>query len=228
MRRLKLLGLALAAVCALFVMVAASASAVPLPEFLPAAAQNWTSETDEANPSFETLAGLKVKCEKATAEGTLEANKPLGLFHINFGNDCLGELSATKALCTGLGDSTMPGHILALGTWHAVVDVNTPELGTAILFLLETVHFSCSALILVEVKGSVLCLVLKPLELNKEHLIHCKQTSGMPEETEYFTGSGETKAKAELLSSTNHGPFEIAGELALAKILFPTAVEIHD
>ena len=227
MKRLKLLGLALAAVCALLIVTAASASAVePLPEFLPGTAQNFTLETDEANPSFETTTGLKVTCEKATSTGTLEANKPLGLFHINFGNDCKGELGTVKELCTGLGDTTSaPGHLLVLGTWHLVID-DESTLGVAMLFLIEPVHFSCGALILLELTGSFECLVLEPLLLMKLFLIHCLQEKGVQKEVNYVNDSG-TLSTASLKTSVNHGTAVGSGQLALALINFEKEVEIH-
>jgi hypothetical protein len=220
MRRLKLLGLALAAVCALLVVMAASASAVePLPSFLPGTAQNFTAEVDEANPKFETVGGLSVTCEKAPSTGTLELNKPLGLFHVAFGEKCK---DSTGTECNGLSDTA--GRILVLGTWHLVID-DEATLGVAVLFLIEPVHFSCGALTLVEVTGSVECLVLEPLLLMKLFLIHCIQEKGKQKEVKYVNDAG-TLSTASLKASVNHTPAVESGELALALINFEKEVEI--
>jgi hypothetical protein len=51
--------------------------------------------------------------------------------------------------------------------------VTSTELLTAILLLFESVHSNCSALVLVELLGSLLCLHLKPTESNVTHYLRC-------------------------------------------------------
>src|SRR6202035_2679913 len=152
MRRFKLLGLALMAVFIAAVAVVGTASAA-LPKVLPEAAKNWTGASDGGG--IVLLGSADITCTEAPATGTLEANKPLGSFHIEFKN-CTTEKGAIK--CTGLGDSA--GVILALGTWHLVFD-NLTTLSVATLSLFEKIHLNCSALVLVLVSGELVCLGLK-------------------------------------------------------------------
>jgi hypothetical protein len=213
MRQVKLL----MAILALGVTLSATASAELNITNLPEAntGQNWTGETDEKNP---TLVGLNhtVTCEKATATGTEEKAHPLGLFHIEF-KVCSAEVGGIKVTCTGLGEAA--GVILSLGTWHLVYDQISTELLTATLFLPETVHFSCSIL-LVEVKGELLCLDLEPKVKKISHLFHCHQKGALQLETTYWTDQEPTKevTKAELLCSENHGEFTHCAELALGLV----------
>jgi hypothetical protein len=223
MRRLKLLGLALVAVFASAAALATSASALELPENLPVSAvtRNWTGASDGAKP--ELLApGLKITCESAPATGTEEPGKPLGLFHIEF----KGCVSAGVA-CTGLGEAA--GVILTLGTWHLVFDkVTSTELLTAVLFLPETTHFSCSALVLTEVLGSLLCLHLKPTESNVTHLFHCNVEGAGETEKQEDTkwcmkdvgGVCTEELTAQLLCSINHAAEKACFELALGSVTY--------
>jgi len=226
MRRLKLLGVACAAVFVLASLASASASAFVLPEVLGVEATSFTTLSDAANPTFGTLSGSTVTCEDWHGEGTVEANKTLGLFHITFLGKCKASIIGIVAPCTGLGDAVET--ILVLGKWHTVVDTKVgAELGAAILLLLEPVHFTCS-IALVEVKGSVMCLILEPLTPAKVHLFHCTLTSGTTNEKKYINDSGVEVAVEPLLSSTNHGAFEESGETALGTIEFKNAVTVDD
>jgi hypothetical protein len=220
MRRFKLLGLALMAVFIAAVAVASTASAA-LPKILPetGAARNWTGGSD--GTVIELLAANIVKCAEAPATGTQEANKPLGTFHIEFKN-CTTEKGAVK--CTGLGDAA--GVILTLGTWHSVFD-NLTTLSAALLFLLEKVHFSCSALVLVLVSGELVCLWLEPTSKKATHLFHCVQTAtGGQEDKHYFNEAG-TEVLAGLTCSTNEAAKEEACfELALGTQTFTEEVSM--
>jgi hypothetical protein len=222
MRRLKFLGLALLAVFASAAALSASASALVLPEILPLSAteRTWTGKNDAANPKLVSTSGSETTCESATATGTEEAGKPLGLFHIEF-KGC-GVTSPFPAKCTGLGDATT-GVILSLGTWHLVFDKTTPELLTATLFLLDTVHFTCGGIVLVEVKGNLVCLDLEPTVKKAEHLFHCTQTAGVPADKEYFNDSG-VKVTPKLECSENGGAFKECAELALGTVLYKVEV----
>jgi hypothetical protein len=213
MGRAKLLGLALVAVFAASIAMTAVASAANLPENLPTSTERtWKGEAEEKT-ELETVSGSKVTCTGAGAEGNEEAGKPLGSFHITFsGCASLGQS------CTGLGDTTA-GTILVLGTWHLVFDKKTPELLTAVLFLIEHVHFSCSALVLVEVLGSVLCLELKVTEKSTTHLFHCIQSKGVQEDKSYFNEAG-TEVAAGLKCSINHAAEQECGQLGLAKVTY--------
>ncbi|HEV2974575.1 MAG TPA: hypothetical protein VGX69_06210 [Solirubrobacteraceae bacterium] len=232
MRRFKLLGLALVAVFAMAAAISASASAVE-PVNLPESAtgRTWTGES-EGEPEFssETAeAGVLqvVKCTSAPSEGTEEAKKPLGLFHIHF-LGCHATVGTTEAKCTDLNHSTA-GEILVLGTWHLVFDRkiggNFEKLTTAILFLVEPVHFSCSSLLLVEVKGEVLCLHLKPETAAFTHSFHCVRSGDLPTEEWCMKGDdGKEECleplKPVLESNTNMTKFRNSAEQALGTMTF--------
>jgi len=199
MRQLKLLGLMLVALFASAFALAATATAA-LPRILPevAAERTWTGAA-KGETELSTLGSeLAVKCKTATAEGTEEAKKPLGLFHIAF-----KECKASIIACTGLGEAS--GVILALGKWHLVFDSLSP-LTTATLFLIEPlVHFECLGKLFL-VLGSVLCPDVEPGKKGVTHEFKCSTngTKGDPGETQYFNEAG-TAQKAELLTSENEG-----------------------
>ena len=226
MRRLKLLGVACAAVFVLASLASASASAFVLPEVLGVEATAFTTLSDAANPVFSTVGGLVVTCEDWHGEGTVEASKTLGLFHITFLGKCKGTFKEITNPCTGLGDAAET--ILVLGKWHTVVDTKVGEaLGAAILLLLEPVHFTCG-IILVKVTGSVMCLILEPLTAAKVHLFHCTQTGGKANERKYLNDSGVETTNEPLLASSSEGATEEAGESALGTIEFKNAVTVDD
>ncbi|HEV2975262.1 MAG TPA: hypothetical protein VGX69_09755 [Solirubrobacteraceae bacterium] len=229
MRRFKSLVLALATICVAVTAISASASAaepVTLPESL--TGRTGTGES-EGEPEFSTEtaeAGVSVvvKCSTAPSEGTEEAKKASGLFHIHF-LGCESEISkGTKVKCTDLNHST-PGEILALGTWRLVFDKkiggNFEKLTTAVLSLMEPVHFSCSSLVLVEVRGEVLCLALKPEEKAFTHSGHCVRNGFEP--TEEWCMKGDVSEKCEeplapkLESNFNMTKFRKSAEQALGK-----------
>jgi hypothetical protein len=226
MRRLKLLGVACAAVFVLASLVSASASAFVLPEVLGVEATAFTTLSDAPPVIDQTLAKNTVECEEWHGEGTVEASKTLGLFHMTLLGKCKGTIVGITTACTGLGDATET--LLMLGKWHTVVDTKVGEaLGAAILLLLEPVHFTCS-IALVEVKGSVMCLILEPLTAAKVHLFHCTMTNGMANETKYLNDSGVETTVEPMLESINHGTFEEMGITALGTLEFKNAVTVDD
>jgi len=212
MRRFKLFGLAVLAVFAATAVVTASASAVaPLPQVLPTTITEWHGTQVGVASLEQSESGLKIECSGGSGLGVIESSRTLGLFHITF-TGC----KALSGQCTGLGDATA-GTILTLGLWHSVIDVDEPNLAAAILFLIEEVHFSCG-IVLIKVKGSVLCLVLEPLALTLEKEFHCTQKVGVPDEKTYQNDLGQLVEDTKLESSTSEAAFKGAGELALAKL----------
>jgi hypothetical protein len=216
MRQVKLLGMALIAVFALSAAAfSAMASAEPAIKNLPEAnaGLNWTGENDGTAEQELVALNNTVKCKKAKAEGTEEKTHPLGLFHILF-EECTG----SGFSCLGLGD-TVAGTILALGTWHLVYDKISGELLTATLFLLEHVHFTCGAIVLVLVLGEVLCLDLEPLSEKLSHLFHCHQKEALPLDATWWDDlTGEGPKTAELLCKISGGAYEHCAELALGLV----------
>jgi len=235
MRRLTLFGLTLAA--ALGAACSSSAFALELPENLPTSTETrtWTGENDgsgaTAEPEYKALNAAKVelalKCEKLTMEGTEEPKKPLGLFHAHILN-CHSMVGGTEVKCTDLNHLTA-GEILVLGTWHIVWDREAgkefKELTTGVLFLIEPVHYTCS-LFLVELKGELLCLHLKPTEENTTHLFHCiaNATNHWEQSEEWCKkdvgGVCTEPVKPLLLTSVSHEAFGPSSELALGSTTY--------
>jgi hypothetical protein len=227
MRCFKLFGVALVAVCAVGAMLVSSAFA--LPTLLIGKTESGASTWSGANVGNTELqsngAAAKVVCEKAAAEGTVEANKPLGAFHIHFSkchDSLLGET------CTGEGEEV--GVILSLGSWHLVYDTLKAGLtgsGVAILFLVEKVNFVCKALnTKIEVLGGgmVLCLILNPEALTKTFEFHCKLRTGGtfgPEETKYDNEAGTMVSIAPLLSKENNGAAKESVQVGLGTVVYP-------
>ncbi len=226
MQRLKILGVALMAVFMLgaFVSATASARVEVLPE---GKEETWKGESGKG--TLEVLKGNKVTCAKDKSEGTIEATKPLGLFHITF-EGCKGPL---ETVCTGLGDKNA-GEVLVLGTYHFVFDklgAKLSEAGVGVLFLLELLHFTCGEgifAVLILVKGEVLCLIKPVNTLAKHFEIVCEQKEGDPKETVYWNEEGKEVKMGEegLLTAENDKTFVMSGELTTALILTPNNIEI--
>jgi hypothetical protein len=228
MRKLRMLGFGLLAVFALSAIASATASAAVEvlngEHKLLTKQETWKGESGKG--TLEGLKGKKVVCQKDTSEGTIEAEKPLGLFHIAF-EGCKGE---GIAACNSLGDKAEV--ILSLGTYHFVFDklgsLEKKELGIGVLFLLEPVHFECLG-VLQTVTGEVLCLIKPVDELVKHFEIVCEQVKGDPSETLYWNEGGtEVKMGGEALKSTqNEKEVDMAGELTTALILTVNLIELR-
>jgi len=230
MKRFSLLALGLLAVLVAAAAMATSAFAVQ-PSNLPTGVKAFTGVSEGATV-YHSESG-NIKCPEATGTGEETSNEPpLGPFHIDFTN-CESETLKTK--CTGLGEATT-GTILVLGTWHLVFDREVGKafsgLTVATLFLTNLVHFSCGALVLVETKGEVLCLDLKPTEANAKHSYHCTGVAtNPPAANEEWCMGGETAEACtgewllpKLEESTNHAAFKGATELALGITTYAVAV----
>jgi hypothetical protein len=174
MKRFRLLGMLLVALFAAAMAMSAVAAADETPLNLPFKAGETFTGKSEGEPKLISSNGTTV-CKEAVsllAENTIESNSPpLGKFQMHY-SGCMDE--ATKQKCTGLGE-TPEGTILVKGTWHLVWDEKgaTFELTVATLFLVEPVHYNCTALVLLKVEGEQLCLDLTPTELSKTHSYHC-------------------------------------------------------
>lgn len=229
MQRLKILGLALMAVFVLSAVVSATASASHV-SVLPENAETWKGESGEG--SLETLEKDKIVCKKDTSEGTIEAKKPLGLFHIHF-EGCEATSKGLKGPCSSLDHKISEKTILVLGTYHLVLDKLPAEPGVGILFLIEHVHLECEILFtiqLVLILGEVLCLI-KPVDQKAKHFeIVCKLGSepGDPGETVYWDEKGkEVKMGLEgLKTAVDDKTYVMSGESTTALILTPNLIEI--
>jgi len=213
MQRLKVVVLALMAVFALAAFASSTAFGADA-EFLPTASEAYKGESGPG--TLETLAHKNITCNKDTSSGALSGRT--ATLHIDF-SECKGENGLVT--CTGLGEAS--GVILVLGSALLVYDSLSP-LGVAILVTLNLLHLSCS-IVLVEILGKVLCLIGTLNTATKHNEIKCemleKEKSGDPKERTYWEGGVEKTIPAteELLSSFNHGTFEMSAELTSALIL---------
>ena len=216
MRRLNGLWLAVmvvfAAVAAMSLSSAFAAS--PLPQILPIEEnQRFTDKSDGTTRlQLETERRTVVLCRKATSSGIQETDT-LGQFHISFEGCESGGLR-----CRSAGDAAE--EILTLGSFHYVYDTLGGNEKVAVLFLPQTTSFECVG-IRIEVTGNVLCLVLRPLEETRVHLIHCIRGPGAGEQAEKtWWNDNLERQTAELLTSVSGGGRERSSELALAEIIF--------
>jgi hypothetical protein len=230
MKRFSSLGVGLLVVLAAVAAMATSAFAVQ-PSNLPTGAKAFTGVA-EGSTVYHSEQG-NVTCTAAKGSGEETSNEPpLGSFHIDFEN-C--ELDKLKAKCTGLGETTA-GTVLVLGTWHLVFDREVGHafagLTVATLFLVNAVHFSCSALVLIVTEGEVLCLDLKPTEAVAKHSYHCTGATLTTPNEEWCMGGevvpGETCVGEwlvpKLTEKVNEGAPDPATELGLANATYGVAV----
>lgn len=226
MKLFRLFLISLVAVFAFGALIAASAFA--LPEVLPESITTFTGKSIGKTKLHVIGSGLGVTCESATGlEGTIEANHHLGLFHIHF-KECNASIGGSSfGKCTGLGEET--GVILSLGSWHLVWDKlgTGAELGVAILFLVDNVHFTCKPvigsekLIIVPLGGMVLCLVQHPSNLTKAAEFQCNETAaGHPEDTKYYNEGGTLVNIAPLHSIENEGTPEESIQVGTGTVEF--------
>jgi len=219
MQRLKVVVLALMAVCALGALASSMAFGADA-EFLPTASEAYTGTSGPA--TLSTLAGKEIACKKDTSSGTLSGRT--ATIHIDL-SECKGE--GGLVTCTGLGEAS--GVILALASGLLVYDSLSP-LGVGFLITLTPIHASCS-IVLVELTGKVICLITPINTAAKHPEIKCEMatpTSGDPKETVYWEG-GVLKilSNAEvLLTSFNHGAAECSGMLTVELLLTTNNITI--
>jgi len=202
------------AVLSLSALISATASAVEPAQVLPTTEEVKFTGANKPG-TLSALGGTQVACASGTTESSLAAGAKLGPFHIDF-KEC--KEPSTGAKCTGLGEAT--GVILVLGEAHLVVDTQSPSLGAGLLFLVNTVHFSCS-IILIEVSGQVLCLIKPANTKASKFEVVCEETvvgSGDPKETTYWNESGVETTVGSLLTSVNHGAGKVSAENTTAEV----------
>jgi hypothetical protein len=221
---MRYLGLFCAVLCVCAVGAVMASSAFALPTLLIGPEEGgftWTGK-EIGKVETEIKSGGQIICQSATAEGTVEAKKPLGAYHSD-GRDC----TLSGNLCTGTGDEM--GTILGLGSWHLVYDTLVAGLagsGVAVLSLGSAVKFECDgSLFKIEVKagGMTLCLVLNPTALTKTFELHCNRRAGGfgPEETKYDNASGTWVSITPTEASVNGSAFEETIGVGLATIGLP-------
>jgi len=214
--------------------LAATSAALPkvLNEHEAELKQAFSTTPEKSTMEFSILGGFGVtRCFEITTEGEIEAGRPLGPFHILFGDGCTTNLGGT---CTGLG--SVSGNILMLGSLHLVFDTLGAVLsqaGVAALFLLQRVHYECTVAgieKLILVLGKVLCLLSPVNTLIRKYTVSCLGTGGDPKEVRYWNEGGTQVNIAEgLLSSENEGvTYQMAAQQGEGKFEFPVErVEIR-
>jgi hypothetical protein len=210
--------------------VVAAASAAAEVVVLPGTAQSFTGTGGSG--TLETLGGTKTTCETQTNEGTMEASKPLGTFHIHF-LKCKATALGVTAPCASLDHKVSEEAILVLGTYHLVFDhlgTTLSEDGVGVLLLIEHLHYTCETgivKILVLLLGELLCLV-KAVNTKAAHFeIACSASKGDPGETTYWNEAGtEVKMGSEALkSSLNEGKEE--GSSFMSSSMQSTSTELE-
>jgi hypothetical protein len=221
MKHFRLLGVAVIAMFALGGSLAAS-EAFALPEILPVTGnQHFTGSNDgTAKLVLESKAGTEIGCTAATSTGFQETGS-LGTFHIAF----TGCNTAILGKCNTVGEAAET--ILSFGSFHYVLDTlgGATEEQVALLLLLTPITFECTSFAKNEVKGTLVCLILKPLVASKNSLFHCNKgkSKGEQEDKGYYNDAG-TLVASKLESALNGAAFEESNELALAAVLFKEAV----
>jgi len=111
-----------------------------------------------------------------------------------------------------------------LGTFHIVYDVLRPELGAAVLFLIQNTHFECTVLIvhkLILTLGQLLCLITPINSLARRATIRCEttRTLGDPKEVTYWNDAErEVNIADGLLTSENDSTFTMSAESGSAEV----------
>jgi hypothetical protein len=218
MRYHKVLGVALVALCVLGSVVAASA--VALPTLLPETITKYTGKSI-GETELSRQGGLAaVRCKSGTGEGTVEANRHLGLFKVTF-----EKCKAAGGPCTGLGSASED--IISEGSYHIVFDTLGATLGAAgvaTLSLPAAVHFVCTVPIIGEVLntvaagGMLLCLAVNPTALTKVSEGQCKGSGGRPSLTKYYNEAGTLVSITPLESSESEGAASETTEVGNATV----------
>jgi hypothetical protein len=174
---------------------------------------------------FETVGGTAIECTTGTGTGVEVSSKPPSGTSHGIAMGCVSKKPVNGLKCTGTGDSS--GTILGSGTWQLVFDKNPANtaLVTATVLLIAPQKFECGAgIVMVEVKGSVVCLNLNPTASTKSHEGHCVQTKGAQEETRWWDTNG-TEHAAQLLASINGAGFEQAAQQGLGVVESAEAIQ---
>ncbi len=218
MHRFKMLGLALVAVVvgvAAVGAVYASATTMTLPNF--SVQQPFTGSS---GPGKLTSSGFTISCNSDADEGTMEANKNLGLFTIEF-QTC--STSLTTEPCHSLGGSG--SNILLSGSWHLVLETLSGADLHLFLLLLNPLHIECGS-VLLSVKGNILGKI-EPLTSTKEYTL-IVSLKGAEQEFTSFENDNGTLVAAELLAAANLGFHKSTDTSATNKLFVKTASTIEN
>ncbi len=179
MKRLKVVGLLLAAVFVLSAAVSASASAAGTPEF--STQTGWTGTGGKATFTAGTTT---LKCEKSTSEGSMEASKVAGKYTITF-KTC----TSAGLACNSLGSAA--GTIVIGGTWHMEFGLEEEAL---IWLLVPSTHIECPELkTLLSMSGGILGSVTPKNTESKEFTVAITATKEKQGISEFMTEEGGTE-----------------------------------
>jgi len=217
MRQTKILGLAFFATFVLSVMTSAAASAAK-PEFSPVKVK-FTTKGESSD--IERKDGKKIECSTSTGSGEITAEKS-GTFDLLL-EGCKIKEGMINIKCTGLND-TIQGSILIKGTFDLRYSLLAAK-HTVIVFLPEEFHFAC-AVVLIRVRGQLVCPIEPLNKKAKEFTITCKEEKGVNDFTEADNAENTKSEKYFLLASVAEEPFEQSGALATEKLTTEMEVEI--
>ena len=203
MKRLKFLGAALIAVCAMGVM---ATSALALPDV--STTLSGSSYPLHLNYESSTVLTLLEDANGGVLEGTglkllllTGALTALGTFRADFAN--VKESVSPNHKCHTAGDPTAT--VLTEGSFHVVITSLSPNLQIGLLFLPNEVKVECEGVNL-KVKGSVIASIntngiTTTTELtNIKGLLAMGSTAGSQQVSEYYNNAG-TKVKAALITT---------------------------
>jgi hypothetical protein len=211
MKQAKLLGAAIMAILSLTGILATTASAeATLPSVLPAGTASepilvpFTSLTSV----FASNAITKITSQKD--EGTLDfTSAKLGTFDILF----LETTNVLGSKCTGSND-TIPGSILALGTFHLRDYDENGTLRVASVVLLQEVKFECTEGVKAAVRGCVAGAITPENTLTKFFTLSFKRNGTLDDNLiiTILNEANTAKEACQLESSANGGAFELSYE----------------
>jgi hypothetical protein len=212
MTRIRLLGVSLMAVFAIFALTASMASAEEeKTKMLPAAGVSFTSKQVGEGVLEQKEGTFTVKCKKGKGSGTIETAN-LGKYTTLF-EECK---DSAGGKCTGASDAVET--ILNKGLFHfwlALELLNGKNtLVGALAFLPEELHFTCVDLgvnVLVLVNGCVAALATPLNELTTVTKDVFAQTGGVQLIIKVLPAGSTVEEECKLLSAVGAGAFKQSG-----------------
>jgi hypothetical protein len=222
--RIKMVGLALAAVFAMSAIAAASASAA-LPELVNKEGKELVKKgfvSTSGTSVFETKSGEKVTCKADTDKGEITGPKTDKAKITFTGCEAFGLKCNSKGAKAG-------EIILEVTSKYFYINKEKHEVGI-LLTLTAELTIECTAFQKLKVKGSTFCAVSPVNKLSTGGTITCKQTKGVQEPTELINEAGG-KEKAPITETKGEGlksfAFEQSGLTSTDTLTFEEEVELR-
>jgi hypothetical protein len=196
----------------------ASATTMTLPTF-----SVQQSFTGSSGAGVLTSSGFTLKCTSDADQGTMESNRNLGLFTIEF-KTC--STSLTTGTCRSLGLAASSSTILVSGSWHLVLETLSSGDMHYILFLLNPLHIECGTTepVLLQVRGNVLGLIVAGAS-EKEYLLTVNSGDTTTQEYTSFENNNGTLVETKLEAAANLG-FHVSGETSAENKMFASAKSV--